>query len=278
LEPDERDAVLGDLAESGETASHALRDMLGLVVRRQAALWTDWRPWLTLVGLVVPLGMLLSIVSRTTADHSAIYIWMYAHWWDWAFLGNPGPRADFAHDVAVVFVEYMTLACWSWTSGFVLGSASRRILQINGVLFCVMLLLGAVLGAPRYFSYYRHYVHAELLPDPNAAVFAGTFYRVLFPLIAQVVLVAVPSLWGMRQGLRVAGRQPMLRTILWTAAIASLAALVVQEPGFVLFVKVYRRSGSGLLTRFLQLIVYWPVGYFGGSGIRRRWRGIMAQI
>src|ERR1700694_3902233 len=56
LEPDERDAIRGDLAESSETSGRALRDVLGLVVRRQAALWTHWRPWLVLVALIVPLG------------------------------------------------------------------------------------------------------------------------------------------------------------------------------------------------------------------------------
>ena len=70
LESAEREAVCGDLAESGVTGSRALGDILGLVVRRQAALWADWRPWLGLVGLVVPLGMLLSIVSKGMADGS----------------------------------------------------------------------------------------------------------------------------------------------------------------------------------------------------------------
>lgn len=57
LEPNERDAVRGDLAESGETGGQALRGLLGLVVRRQAALWKDWRPWLALAGLVGPAAM-----------------------------------------------------------------------------------------------------------------------------------------------------------------------------------------------------------------------------
>jgi hypothetical protein len=38
LEPDERDAVRGDLAESGVTGGYALRDLLGLLARRQAML------------------------------------------------------------------------------------------------------------------------------------------------------------------------------------------------------------------------------------------------
>lgn len=37
LEPDERDDVRGDLAECGETAGQVLCQVLGLVVRRQAA-------------------------------------------------------------------------------------------------------------------------------------------------------------------------------------------------------------------------------------------------
>jgi len=56
LESGEREAVRGDLAESGETGSQALRHVVGLVIRRQLSIWTDWRPWLTLVGLVVPLA------------------------------------------------------------------------------------------------------------------------------------------------------------------------------------------------------------------------------
>jgi hypothetical protein len=54
-------AVLGDFAESRETGSQALRDLFGLVVRRRAGLWLDWRPWVILVAFVVPLGTLLGI-------------------------------------------------------------------------------------------------------------------------------------------------------------------------------------------------------------------------
>ena len=74
LDTDERQIVRGDIAESGETGSQAVSDVLGLVARRHAVLWTHWRPWLSLVGLIVPLGMLLSIVSRGTSGGSAIYI------------------------------------------------------------------------------------------------------------------------------------------------------------------------------------------------------------
>jgi Tat protein translocase TatC len=42
LEPNERDAVLGDFTESANAPLRALRDLLGLIVRRRAALWGGW--------------------------------------------------------------------------------------------------------------------------------------------------------------------------------------------------------------------------------------------
>src|SRR5438067_11520663 len=137
LEPDERDAVRGDLAESGETGWRALVDVLGLVVRRQAALWTDWRPWLVLVGLVAPIGILLSLASRLVAHSSAIPIWMYLGNWTWTYITNGGARLDLLHNSAGIFEQYLILFCWSWASGFALGSLSRRTIPINGTLFCV---------------------------------------------------------------------------------------------------------------------------------------------
>ena len=61
LEPDEREAVLGDIEESQE-GLRGLFDVLGLVVRRQAALWMNWQPWLVLIGLVVPFAFLLALL------------------------------------------------------------------------------------------------------------------------------------------------------------------------------------------------------------------------
>jgi|ERR1035437_10630480 hypothetical protein len=77
LDSAERDAVCGDLAESGESGSQALREVLNLVVRRRAACLRGWSPWLTLVGLTLPLSVLVSLQSRRTADGTAIYLWFY---------------------------------------------------------------------------------------------------------------------------------------------------------------------------------------------------------
>ena len=68
LDDDEREVVRGDLAECGTRAGHALREVAGLVLRRQIALWFGWKPWLALLTVVVPIGVLLSHASRLWAD------------------------------------------------------------------------------------------------------------------------------------------------------------------------------------------------------------------
>ena len=275
LDPEEREVVRGDLAESGQTGSRALRDVLGLLVRRQAAPWTDWRPWLALVGLVVPLGMLLSIVSKGTADGSAVYMWMYANNLDWDIVRNAGFWYEFAHSIPIVLLSYLMLACGSWTCGFVIGSVSRRIGRLNSVLLCLILLFGVLFGAPRYFEYYWQYLHRAFplpgLPEQNDPVFALAFYRGMLPLIVQAFLVVIPSVSGMRHGVKAATLRRSLRVALWTVAFAAIASMVIQDrfwlfPSQHLQVAIQRASQ----TYLLQFVAYWPVGYLFTSAIGRR--------
>jgi hypothetical protein len=93
LDPAEREAVLGDLVESGETGAEALRAVLGLVARRKAALWAaswkDWHVWLA-VALVFPAVHLL---GRTALNAWLIQNYRY---FDPALLAEKGlsiPRA-----------------------------------------------------------------------------------------------------------------------------------------------------------------------------------------
>jgi hypothetical protein len=197
LDCGERDTVRGDLTESGATGGQALRDVLGLVLRRQAAVWKQWRPWLALVVLAVPLGMLLGLVSRSMADGSAIYAWLYLNNWTSSYLVNAGARLDLLRHSSRILLEFLMLFCFSWTSGFMLGILARRTIAASGALFCLLLVFGKLLGAPpRFLGHALSFTARDL----NAAVFELTFYRVMFPLIVQSVLVLVPSLWGMRQG------------------------------------------------------------------------------
>ena len=289
LESDEREVVLGDIAESKEPGSQALCNVLGLVVRRQAIVWAGWRPWLTLAGLILPLGMLLSVASRTTSDGSAVYIWLYANNWDWALLSNPGFWRVLAETIALLFMWYLTMACWAWTAGFVLGSVSRRMIKINGVLLCLMFLFGELVGAPRYFAYCEDYLHRTFgvpaMPDYHAAVFDVTFYRAMFPLIVQTLLVALPALWGMRRGAGAVRLGLRFRVALWTAAFATLAAMLMQERGLWLFLNMhianaYLHPGPGIVwaIRLLQFVVFWPVMYLVANAIGRRCYGRIVPV
>ena len=56
LEASEREAAVGDLVESGSPGTMALRAVLGLALRRQAAVWEDWRIWLLFTTMLLPVS------------------------------------------------------------------------------------------------------------------------------------------------------------------------------------------------------------------------------
>lgn len=249
LDPDERDAVRGDFAESGGTGGQALRDLLGLIVRRQASFWKDWRPWLALFGLAVPVGLLLGLSSISLVGSYDLYLWIFRNYGtiDPAILEQIGLTAR--SGVVHLVCASLLLGSWSWTSGLVLGSLSRRTVWVNGTLFCVVLSvveLSATLNRQ-----YRYSV--------SGGVFSFTFYRVILPLILQLALVLLPALWGMRQGLRLAPR-PLGKTILWVAAIVAMLAI---RDWFL---------GPFRAIRLLTLAASWPVGYLAATTIWRHSR------
>jgi hypothetical protein len=228
LDSNEREAVHGDLAESLETGGQALRHVLGLVIRRQIAFWRGWQPWVCLFSLVVPLGTLLSLVCRSMADGSAVYIWLYANNWDWAFVHNAAFLRNLFSSLTDIFLSYLELACWAWNSGFLLASLSRRTIWFSGAVFCLVLLFVQLLGGPQFLRHSFVLLRTRDTPG-HAVVFALGFYRVLFPLITHAALVLVPSVWGMRQGLRLGTLPRSVRTSLWICALVAVAALLTQN-------------------------------------------------
>jgi hypothetical protein len=267
LTPDEREAVHGDLAESGEAGGQALCDVLGLVVRRQIALWNDWRPWLAFLGLVVPLGLLLSLVSRMVADGSAIYAWMYLNNWTWTYLTNAGARVDLIYYAAEISMKYLALYCWSWTGGFLLGSFSRRTLPVNVSLFWLALMLGELLEPPRNLGHwlFRPRPLGQGAHGVHGGVYSLTFYSVAFPLIIQMFLVVLPSLWGVLQGFRLGTLPIPRRTILWTCVAATFAALGTENSVWWQFRTWDVRPNPAPLPHLpslLPIALLAPVGYW----------------
>jgi hypothetical protein len=166
LERDEREAVLGDLLETGESACQGSLDVLGLVIRRQAILWKSWRPWLAAFGLVLPSTLLLmgasvsiGLTCRRLLDPSIL----------------ARTSLTVRHGLVPLMCQVFLLVAWSWTGGFVVGSVSRRTLWVSAVLcaspclfclarfrieslsrFCLLLfLLPAIVGVRQGMSIIR---------------------------------------------------------------------------------------------------------------------------
>jgi hypothetical protein len=111
LRRDEREAVLGDLIESGEGAWRAMIAVLGLVLRREAEIWKIWRPWVAAFGLSVPCSFLLMGAS-ISASRALQNI----------FGSSAEPTAN---PWLAAIPQVLLLVGWSWTGGFVVGSLSR---------------------------------------------------------------------------------------------------------------------------------------------------------
>jgi hypothetical protein len=244
LEAAEREVVCGDLQECGVTGARALRELVGLTARRHGQLWTHSQPWLALAGLAVPVGMILSVVSRYWAASSAISGWLYVNNWTWGYLASPGARLDLARTIGSHGASFVALAVWAWTTGFALGSLSRRTVWMNGALFCVI-VFGGTLGTTT----------TGLLNPFNAAIFSDWVYRAALPVIVRAALVVLPALWGMRKALQV--------TVLSVRQAAVCAAMVV-----VMTALTARGLEGSLLYGWVPLSGWPPApGWLG------QWRG-----
>ena len=163
LERDEREAVLGDLAESGESAWQMLLQVLGLGIRRQALFWKSWRPWLAALGLACPSSFLLMGFSFSISS---------------MYLQSIGPNISrgtllsAGSPVWLLVGQFLLLLGCSWTAGFTVGSLSKRTLWASIVASCL----------PCLFCLVRFHVQS-----------LSRFCLFLFLL---------PAIWGAHHGLR----------------------------------------------------------------------------
>jgi hypothetical protein len=134
LDANEREAVCGDLAESGKSGGAAMRDVLDLIFHRQIGLWTEWQPWLALLGVACLAGVPLSgIVFRLNVD-LAQQLMAYTSGVHFGTLLTPH------QDMAFLICLAAALLAWSWTCGFVLGSLSGRAVWLTWSVFYLMVL------------------------------------------------------------------------------------------------------------------------------------------
>ena len=266
LGSNEREAVLGDFPECGISGAQAVREMLGLVVRRGAAACYAPQPWLLFLLLMAPLGLIVSVLSRMIATESAVYTWMYASNWDWDLLALRGFWYGLGGTAGHLLLRFANLACEAWTIGFLLGTVANRFSRVTAVMLSITLLIAEIAGAPFYITHF--WMDVARLPssvaDPNAPVFAFVFYRVIFPFGLQVLLVVWPALWGMHWGGKFREQPPLLSVFIWTAVIATTAMMTVHTPGIVLLLG--QPVGEWIAQKRTVLawtlyVEFWPVFY-----------------
>ncbi len=235
LEPLEREAVRGDLAELRVTGVRALCEVSGLVFRRQCSMWADWRPWFALLSIAVPMGTLLSYISRWWSDGSAIYLWLYVNNWTWYYLKSPGARHDLAMFATTLLLQCLALCVWAWSSGYALAFVSRRTTLMTGLFLSGSVAFAALGTMPARNPF-------------NDAVYSVAFYGVVLPWLFRVGLVLFPAWWGMRRGARA---QPLsLHTALLLAGVVLLLTAGTIAP----FVR-----GLAGVYRLVPFLVLWPI-------------------
>ena len=190
LDPPERDVVLGDLAESGAGFGLAMRDLLGLIVRRQVGLWTSWRPWLALFGVCGVAGLSLSsLVFRLNVD-----LYKYA--------AHYATSLTARQEVAFLLCLAGALLVWSWTCGFVLASLSGRAVWLTWSLFYFVVLDSAW---ARFVLDGNIILRNPLTHEAPLASLQGTLRLLMFttlPLSIAALLFLFPALFGAFVGVR----------------------------------------------------------------------------
>jgi hypothetical protein len=149
----DREVVLGDLAESGETPWQGFCGIASLLLRREAA---HWPSWMAALVLSVPGGLLLAGFSLTVSQA-----------YNRTFFHASGLSAAPGH--FLLLCNILILVAWRWSGATVLGSLSRRAVWLSAALafapcaFCItrfdleatsrlsllLLLLPAILSAVR---------------------------------------------------------------------------------------------------------------------------------
>jgi hypothetical protein len=147
LEREQREAVLGDLVEAGESAWRGLLGILSLVFRLQAGLWKSWRPWLAAFGVSLPASLLLMGVSLSVSQGYQRLI---------------SPTHAPGSALLALTCQVLLLLGWSWSGGFVVGSLSRKTLWMSAALCCSPCLF--CLARFRVFSLSRFCLLLFLLP------------------------------------------------------------------------------------------------------------------
>jgi hypothetical protein len=257
LDADERQAVRGDFAESGQSVARAIRDVSDLVARRQIGLWTEWQPWLALLGVACLAGLPLSrIAFRFNVDLGQQLTAYYTYGERFGTLLTP------QQDMAWLLCLAIALLLWSWTCGFVLGSLSGRAVWLTWSVFYLMVLDSALV---------RFILSGNIIlrdPQPLRLLMAATL-----PLNPATFLFSLSALWGAFMGVR---RRvlPLRAASVLASAITIFTIVVTWMSGWYETAHEVWSSGAwhGVpwTMRLLPLVVLsWPITYLLASAKRQ---------
>lgn len=217
-----------DLTEAGENGWLAMREVLGLVIRRRVLNPNFARSCVSIGVLTILATLLLTLLATRIADGSAIYLWMWINNSDWAILRNAGFWNTVLEFAPGLFFSYISLACCSWTCGLLLGWSSRRTRWLSTQLLLATVVSIAVFGLPNALGHILVLQSARAYHG-NAAVFLGSFYRRVFPEAIELFFVMLPAWWGMRQSSTIRQFAVPARIVLRLLCIAVFGLLVAQN-------------------------------------------------
>jgi hypothetical protein len=265
LDEREREVVCGDIAECGSRPGRALREVLGLVIRRQAALWIDWQPWLAVLSAVIPIGLLLSHASRSWGVRTGVDVANYWVLWDFSYLAYPGWRNDVIRMAVWTGACWVALIGWSWTCGFVVGHFSRRTLWLTVSMFALVVFvgtLGTVTAAQRHWNPSLQY-HLVFVVGPR---------------LVRTFLVILPMVLGAYRGSK-GSSLSLMPTLLGVLLMAGATVMVSQAfENSVFFPKDPGPDGYVVSEDDprpwwpLSVVVMWPAAYVLATTAWQRWQ------
>lgn len=260
---EEREAVLGDLAECSASPFETARQLLGLMLRRWALGWTRVEPWLGVAAVAVPCGLVLSVVTRWWTESASAQISVLLTVWFPGYFTYPGTRHELVVLLLRISAEASALIAWSWTIGVTLRRLSQRNAMSTAFVFFVLLFTGTV-GTSTLLA--RHGT-------------PGTFlHTVMLVTTVRLLLVVGPLVFALT-------RSPNRRTstvaiVTMSATLLTISTITGVETAFTFGRSVIPPPGpDGIVgtaddvrmwTPWIPLLLLWPGWYSTLSGLRRR--------
>jgi hypothetical protein len=257
LEPNDREALCGDLTESGVSGLAALMDLLDLVIRRNLDRLLDLRRCMILVLVVFPIGLALSVVAVRVADETAIYLWLYAENWSAGLIHLPAYWRGMADLLPSVLTQFLVLSSLSFGAGIMVGIASPRVPRFGAAVpICLLLLSGfervpAALGFIFDISRGRDYFG-------STAVFSNAFCRSAYPELIVLLFAVLPFLLGVRKRSPLTG--PNRRPVLVSFGTLTCALLCQSLSWAPLHIWEYWPSGIAYLPSPIGIASILPAG------------------